>query len=392
MDLKKQKLSIIFYTTPAHGHINPALPVIRCLSEKYHVIAYSTEEFQSVLENSGAVFYPYNLGDIRFDTSVGSKILPLTHLILQFTRQTLPELIQQAKETSPVLIIHDTLALWGRIVGSCLSVPTASLNTIQTIYSIPSNTFRLYCRHFALRTVFQLYALKDILKIRKYLRKHYIIDKSDFLSLLMNREKLNIFTYPRCMHPDGQTLKEDCFFLGTSARLRKNQTGYTMTEYHNLIYVSLGTIFNKNLSFYQRLIKEFGNTEYHILVSCGDNFDKLKKKNFPKNFTLAPYVNQSAVLIHAQLFITAGGMNSLCEAVAMGVPCLIVPQQGEQSANAVMAQRLKAGIISKGKFYRESKQLIDTFQKNDTLINTFSSVHLNTLMTVLENYQKGNTS
>ena len=51
------KRMIIFYTTPAHGHINPVLPVIsRLIKEDYEVVAYSTEEFRSLIENSGAVF------------------------------------------------------------------------------------------------------------------------------------------------------------------------------------------------------------------------------------------------------------------------------------------------------------------------------------------------
>ena len=44
------KMKVIFYTTPAHGHINPALPIVSSLIDRgYEVIAYSTEEFKNVI-------------------------------------------------------------------------------------------------------------------------------------------------------------------------------------------------------------------------------------------------------------------------------------------------------------------------------------------------------
>ncbi len=382
------KMKVIFYTVPAHGHINPALPVLSSLIDRGHeVTVYSTSEFKEMIENSGAIFREYDSGNICFDTSIGSDIIPLTELILKFSLYALPKLIEEAKEISPVLIMHDTLSLWGRVTADFLNIHAVSVNTIQTIYGTDTNTFKVYSRNFALRTISRLYRFGNIVKARKKLKELYHTDKTDMISLLMNRENLNIFTFPRCMHPDGDNFGEDCFFLGSTSRLRAGKRGDVLDS-DNLIYVSLGTVFNKSRSFYKELIKEFDGTHYRLLVSCGASYGRLSEMSFPHNIVLTKFADQTAVLSRAKLFITAGGMNSLCEAAAAGVPCLIVPQQGEQAANAEMFENIGGGMKSHGKLYAESTDIINTFQRNEKLIKTFSTVEMEKLMDILEGHMK----
>ena len=77
-------------------------------------------------------------------------------------------------------------------------------------------------------------------------------------------------------------------------------------------------------------------------------WDRTKDKmpvSFPENFIVRPFVNQNEILKHASLFITAGGVNSIHEALYFQVPCLLCPQQGEQFLNARQFQRLGFGKI-----------------------------------------------
>ena len=69
------------------------------------------------------------------------------------------------------------------------------------------------------------------------------------------------------------------------------------------------------------------------------------ESSFPENFIVRPFVNQNEVLAHASLFLTAGGVNSIHEALYFGVPCLMCPQQGEQLLNARQFERLGFGRI-----------------------------------------------
>lgn len=376
--------TVIIYTTPAYGHILPAIPIIsRLVEDGYDVIAYSTEHFRPLLEKGGAKFRAYDLGKISFSTDIGSDILPLCQLVLKFTRYALPRLISEAQAIDPVLIMHDTLSLWGRMTADALGTPAASINTLHTVYHVNSNTFRLYTSKFAASTAAKFYKLSEIQEGRQALENLYGLEDSGILSILMNHEELNLFTYPRCMHPDGDSYGGDCFFIGSTSRLCKFDMG-DVIDAENLIYVSLGTVFNKSLSFYRELIKEFAGTRYTLFISCGDNYGRLSRLKTPDNFVLTRFANQAEALKRAKLFITAGGMNSLCEAAAAGVPCLMVPQQGEQEINADMMEKIGGGIQSHGLLYEEGAHLIRAFSRNEKLINVFSQTNFDRMSFLLD--------
>lgn len=384
--------NIIFYGTPAYGHVNPTLPVISELVKRgYHVFYYATEEFQNVIKECGAKFRAYDFGEIQWTPQIGSHILELTELVLQFTNEQLNTLLLEAQELSPVLILHDTIAFWGRAVAGQLGIRAASMNPIITTYRYSDRAFRMYLSRFGWKSVSELKVIPDIMRYRKRLRKQYSIHKISFMDVLMNQEGLNIFTYPRLMHPDGTKGKANCFFLGPSAMLRKESKDNEEEEFGSpLIYVSLGTVFNQSFHFYRSVFAAFGNTKYQVVIACGGQYDMLMKEKIPTNIRLKTYVNQQRILKKAVLFISAGGMNSICEAAAYGVPCLLHPQQGEQDMNARAFERLGLGkmVRNEAKLLEEAEILLNDFKPDSDLIREFSSIPMEELIKELKQYMK----
>lgn len=64
----------------------------------------------------------------------------------------------------------------------------------------------------------------------------------------------------------------------------------------------------------------------------------------PENFVAVPVVPQLDVLPLCSAFITHGGMGSVMESIAHGVPMVVVPVMGDQPKNARNVQRLGMGI------------------------------------------------
>mgnify|MGYP003289277279 CR=1 FL=1 len=382
--------NLVFFGTPAYGHVNPTLPMItEFIKHGYEVTYYVTEEFRQAIESCGATFRAYDFGEIPWTPQVGSRILELTELLLRFTDAQIEELIGQTRELCPVLILHDTIAFWGRAVAQTLGIRAVSVNTIITAYRYTGKAFFLYATRFTGTSLLELRAIPGILKYRRRLRKRYGIKRTDLLGVLMNEEAFNVFTYPRQVHPEGN--RKNLFFLGPSAVVREDD--FEAEEeylYDNLIYVSLGTIFNAGPEFYRAVLAQFNGTKYTVVISCGKNYEWLKRETIPSNVIVKPYVNQKKVMARAKAFITAGGMNSICEAAAYGVPCLMYPHQGEQALNAKMFRKLGLGNIIRNERHllRETEKLLEDFRVNPELVSAFSEVRFKEFTERLENYQK----
>lgn len=382
--------TILFYGTPAYGHINPTLPIVcELVKNGYQVVYYATEEFRQAIEATGAEFHLYDFSDTGWTPQVGSRILELTELVLKFTDEQIERLLKQAEEWKPVLILHDTIAFWGRAIASVLKIKAVSVNTIVTAYNYTGKAFRLYLSRFSWTCLSEFRVLPSICRYRRRLQKRYPIPKMNLLNLLMNKEELNLFTYPGFIHPEESKLKEGYFFLGPSAIMRQVSSEQDENyQYDNLIYVSLGTVFNESLHFFRTVMDEFANTKYQVMISCGKQYDVLIKEQIPDNIILKRYVNQNAVMKNAIVFITAGGMNSICEAASCGVPCLIYPQQGEQDINSIYFERNGLGnrIKSEHNLLQKTEKLLNGFQPNADLIREFNTIHMEELMIKIKQY------
>ena len=208
----------------------------------------------------------------------------------------------------------------------------------------------------------------------KRLRKRYGLRDLGLLPVLMNRGDYNLCGYARLFQPGGRGFGGEYRFVGPLSVHRKigQQNDFSCWDEDvstPLIYISLGTVFHRNEEFLRTVVEQLGLRTGNRLAerpertgggcpaglgggrSRGESFRVVlvwsgdETRAFPENFTVRPFVNQNEILKHAALFITAGGMNSLHEALYFGVPCLMCPQQGEQRLNARRFERLGFGKI-----------------------------------------------
>ena len=208
----------------------------------------------------------------------------------------------------------------------------------------------------------------------KRLRKRYGLRDLGLLPVLMNRGDYNLCGYARLFQPGGRGFGGEYRFVGPLSVHRKigQQNDFSCWDEDvstPLIYISLGTVFHRNEEFLRTVLEQLGLRTGNRLTerlektgggcpaglgggrSRGESFRVVlvwsgdETRAFPENFTVRPFVNQNEILKHAALFITAGGMNSLHEALYFGVPCLMCPQQGEQRLNARRFERLGFGKI-----------------------------------------------
>ena len=325
------KKTIIFYGIPAYGHICSNIFLANKLSQKgYEVIYYATPTYKSLIESNNCEFRDYNIVDSKINLTDGSKILKLYRLILEYTDKLLPQLLQDIKKNNPKAIIFDSLCLWGRIIGEKTNIPYFSFYSIVAIDLKTKAGLFSYIPGFSLKFLKDIKEYNEIKSLKNKISNTSGIRNLGLLDTLMNKGLINFCNYSRTFQPQGYLFSKSYKFIGPLAVHRKILEKNDFKIDKKVIYVSLGTIFNKNKRLIKKLIKILKNKkEYMIILVLPDT---KKIRNIPGNFIVRPFVNQKEVMKHSSLFVSAGGLNSLHEALFFGVPSLIFPQQGRSAA------------------------------------------------------------
>lgn len=360
-----KKPTVIIYSIPAYGHICSNLYLAgRLAKEGFRVIYYSTEHFREMIEANGCVFGAYPILQSELDLTDGQRILKLYRLILQYTKKMLPKLLKEAEKECPSAVMYDSLALWGRAVSNVMNVPGISFYSIAAINPAVCESFFAYAGGFAADFSRYMGELPQALRIRRQLRRRYGMRHLGMLPVLMNGGDYNLMGYSRSFQPGGKRFHKRYLFIGPMAVYRKaSEKNDFVCDTKPVIFISLGTIFNQNRELLRLFIKTFGNTKATVVMVDRENKEeaageKQEAFGYPDNFIVRPFVNQGEILQNAALFISAGGLNSIHEALYYGVPCLLCPQQGEQFLNARQFEKMGFGRI-----LRKPEALFEEAQK-----------------------------
>lgn len=102
---KEKMKTIIYYSFPVSGHVNPVLKLLESLSKGgYKIICYSINQYKKEIENTGAIFKDYNEESECINLNVPPDkmtLLTLSRIIISFIKKMFPKLLQDAKAYSP---------------------------------------------------------------------------------------------------------------------------------------------------------------------------------------------------------------------------------------------------------------------------------------------------
>ena len=346
---------VVFFNIPAHGHINPTLPVVQELVRRgATVIYYALEEFRQRIEASGATFRAYDeLSEtVAFDFGAEDRKSPslagICRVMIDFCEKSLPFLLQATREDRPDYILHDFTCIWGKYVSEILGIPA-----ITIIPQFPVNMKRRPAPYPGMLTdlvrmfITGIPSLIQFQRTARRISQTYSVTKPGLLNMLANHEDLNIVFTSRYFQPYANDFNDSFVFVGPSIAERNETPDFSWDFGEGpLVYISLGTtIFSAKLKFYQQCFKAFGNTAKRVIVSVGTSTDLRSLGDVPKNFLVRNHVPQLEVLKRADAFITHGGMNSVSEGLWYGVPLVVIPQGSDQFLVAQRVEELKAGIV-----------------------------------------------
>lgn len=343
-------LKALFFNIPAHGHINPSLPLVTELTRRGHDITYHCSEgYRARVKATGARFQAYrSIRDDYFEAQGLNGSIPqqAARALLATTHSMLPELLETASHAQPDYILYDCMCPWGYFLAQCVKLPAVSSSSLMPVSPralLDWKTLRLFLP--ALIKGFS--AGRDANRLSADLGKQYGVRPLGMTEVLNAPGDLIISYSSAAFVPYADTLPEAVKFVGWDLPEANGGEPFVQGSDRPLIYVSLGTVANDNADFFRACVQAFTGAPYDLLITTGGKLDPAQFGTLPPNITIKFWVPQTQVLRQASLFITHGGLNSLHDGLYCGLPLLIVPQQTEQTFNGLRVVDLGAGLMLK---------------------------------------------
>jgi MGT family glycosyltransferase len=345
----------LFFNVPAHGHINPSLPLVTELVQRGHHITYvASEAFRTAIEATGAVFHPYaSIHDDFFEANGldGRHPQKVARALITTTEAILPEVLALAQQIQPDYLMYDGMCPWGSVAARILRLPAVvSLSLLPFNSPPPSALFKNDMLSIVLSMVLTDFD-KGLEANRRAqaLAKQYNIKPLGPTEILNATGDLAISYTSAYFQPYPNTVSTTVRFIGR--RLNDAPVNPTFSFEHvggrRLIYVSLGTINNNDIGFFKNCIDALAGTDNFVIMSTGKRVSPDAFGDLPANIAIYPWVPQLDVLRRASLFITHSGLGSVHDGLYFGVPLLLIPQQGEQRIIANRVVELGAGLLLK---------------------------------------------
>jgi len=325
------RLNGLFFGFPARSHTVPSLSLVRGLVEQgAHIRYHSTAEFRPLIESAGAqyVAYPAACAPLADPIDLAGHV----ERVVDVTIQILPQLLREVRERTS-FVVFDGSALWGAILARELAV--------TAIASITTFAFT--------RSMVQLLSRGqgglDSPHLAALLARLGRSDVVDYVDAAVPSGDLKVVYTSRFFQPGGRFFDDTYLFVGPRLEVRpRDGVRVHPLGARPLAYVSFGTIFNKDKGQLNRISGILSDAGWQVVVSLG-NPGRTTSGEWPPYVQAHPFVDQMAILSQARLVVTHGGMASVSEALAHGIPMIVVPQSVDQHVVARRAADLGAALV-----------------------------------------------
>jgi MGT family glycosyltransferase len=328
--------------TPAQGHIRPAMAVARALAARGHrVVSWVPQGWESRVHDDHVHVRTLPDPGHMNPEEPPSVLLDLAAGLLRTATDLTGPLVTGLGETGTDLVLHDSMAPWGRAAAEAMGLPVVSC----------TSTFALSRRPPHLRDVPSLLpavlagpsSLVGYSRARAGARRAGL-DLGGPVDLLSNPGDLTLVCTSQELQPDAGAFGTTHAFVGPllDERFEPEPALDDIGDDRPLVYVALGTLRNDRAAFYRACLQAATDQPWAVVISIGRRVDPGTLGPVPSNVVLSPAVAQRAVLARASVFLTHCGMNSVHEALLAGVPMVAFPQSGDQFLVASRVEALGA--------------------------------------------------
>lgn len=133
----------------------------------------------------------------------------------------------------------------------------------------------------------------------------------------------NLVLIPRSFQFEGDTFDDRFLFVGPALEGRDDR--WTPPDDRQVLLISLGTNFNNHPEWFRTCVQAFADTPWHVVMTVGSRIDPGELGPLPDNIEAHSFLSHFAVLEHARICVTHGGMGTVMQSLYWGTPMVAVP-------------------------------------------------------------------
>jgi UDP:flavonoid glycosyltransferase YjiC (YdhE family) len=327
----------LFVMPPLAGHVNVTIGVARALTERGHQVAWAGSELalRPMLGPSATIF-PTGSRILReqADTGLPSIKTLWERFIVPFTKFTLPAVEKAVTAYRPDVLIVDQHTPAGAFVARRHDLPWAT-SVAQGIE---------LTRPFATMPKIESWFTDHLRRLWVYAG----FDEDEFIDPRFSPHLIIAFTTAALTGPlpFPPSVTDHIALVGPSLAPRPVDPGFRLPDNasgRRLVLVSMGTLADGVANdFYARAMTALAplrDTVFGVVVGAPDQLPTP-----PDNVLVTPRVPMLQLLPHVAAVVGHGGMNTVCEALAHGVPLVVAPIRHDQPVIAAQVASAGAGI------------------------------------------------
>ena len=333
---------VVFFSTPAYGHLQAVYPVLaRLVRAGVRVDWYCTEAYRELVTKTGAHFHSYCVDFSRYPLDrLTADFFSLYRGLLVLNRRCYLRYRGEIRENPPDLLLYDSMCSFGKNLAKQFGLPSVCLCTTLA-YNLPTLIFSNFFWPSLKLTVKHAPELLRLTLKEQCFRRREGLPGFSPLDLFVNRgDKTLVFSPPE-FQPFAQSFPPSFDFVGTTIRDRIEAD----SSIENCdIYLSLGSIFAARTGELERILETPLFRGKKVIVSAGYAAADLQKRLGRERLSFVRRTNQLALLGKTGLFVNHGGLNSVYESLYFGVFQICIPQQEEQRLTALLVEKKKLGL------------------------------------------------
>ncbi|CAN5414183.1 glycosyltransferase [soil metagenome] len=153
-----------------------------------------------------------------------------------------------------------------------------------------------------------------------------------------------IYVYPEALHDPARPLPDGAVFVGALVRHEELGDVELPTGDGPRVTVALGSFLSAREDVLAVAVEAARNGGWRLSLAYGSS-DPSRLGRAPDGSLIRRHLPQVALLEHTDVLVHHGGNGSLTEAVAAGVPMLVLPFSTDQFAAAAAVERSGLGVV-----------------------------------------------